>query len=227
MRRMLAGFAIALVAVTAVSTAAWAKRHGVQPSGLDNRLNCPGSERWKIKTLTDPAAGSVDYAHPVVTTVAELAAQDPAKLIPPVHISTSTPRLALEKIVYRVKVRLVKAKIEGGADGDEDIHLVIADTHPPGQPDGQTMIAEFPKAGCSPESGSAKAAQMDKARTDFVAACDTPPRGKPVIYKPIATATLTGVGFFDLKHGTPQLGRAPHDRELHPVLKFVINSPCR
>jgi hypothetical protein len=89
------------------------------------------------------------------------------------------------------------------------------------------MIAEFPKAGCRPESGSAKAKQMDKARADFVAACGTPPKGKPFVYRSTATATITGVGFFDLKHGTPQLGRAPHDGELHPVLKFVINSACR
>jgi hypothetical protein len=217
-----------VLVLAGVRTAAWADRSGgVQPSVARTLLFCPGSERWSIKTLTDSAAGSVNYAHPVVKTVAELAAQDPAKLVPPVHIGASTPRLALEKVVYRVKVRLVKAKVEGGGSGDEDIHLVIADAHPPGQPDGPTMIAELPKAGCAPESRSVEAAQMDKARTAFVAACGTPPTGQPVVYKPTATATITGVGFFDLKHGTPQLGRAPHDRELHPVLKFVIISACR
>ena len=227
MRRVLVGFTVVVV-IAGVRTAAWADRSsGVQPSAARSLLFCPGSERWSIKTLTDLAAGSVNYAHPVVKTVAELATQDPAKLTPPVHIGSGTPRLALEKVVYRVKVRLVKAKIEGGGSGDEDIHLVIADAHPPGKPDGQTMIAELPKAGCAPESGSAKAAQMAKARTAFVAACGTPPTGQPVVYTPTATATITGVGFFDLKHGTAQLGRAPHDRELHPVLKFVINSACR
>jgi hypothetical protein len=34
-------------------------------------------------------------------------------------------------------------------------------------------------------------------------------------------ATITGVGFWDLKHGNPQLGRAPNDLELHPVLKLT------
>jgi hypothetical protein len=33
-------------------------------------------------------------------------------------------------------------------------------------------------------------------------------------------ATITGVGFWDVEHGTPQKGRAPNDLELHPVLKF-------
>ena len=33
-------------------------------------------------------------------------------------------------------------------------------------------------------------------------------------------ASLEGVGFFDLPHGTPQIGVAPNNIELHPVLKF-------
>jgi hypothetical protein len=31
---------------------------------------------------------------------------------------------------------------------------------------------------------------------------------------------VTGVGFFDVKHGTPQTGVAPNNIELHPVLKL-------
>src|SRR4051794_21132772 len=188
MRWMAVGLAVVVV-VAGVRTAAWAERgSGVEPSVARTLLFCPGSERWSIKTLTDTAATLVDYRHPLVRMVAQLAAQDPAALVPPVKILASTPRLPLERIVYRVKVRLVKAKIEGGTDGDEDIHLVIADAHPIGQADGQTMIAELPKAGCAPESGSAKAAQMDKARTAFVAACGMPPTGKPHVYPPTATA---------------------------------------
>ena len=84
-------------------------------SGTPQRIkliaSCPGSERWSIKTLTDPVVGSVDFAHPVTTmTVVQLAAQNPA----PLHIGSSTPRLPLEKVVYRVTVRLVKAKIDCG-----------------------------------------------------------------------------------------------------------------
>jgi hypothetical protein len=223
-RAIVAGTAVAFVAIAAAVVArAATSSQGVRPNGLSAANHCPGSERWAIKTLTDPDADSVDFAHPDTTRVAILAAQDPA----PVHITSSTPRLPLEKVVYRVTVRLVKAKIEESGDkGDEDIHLVIADPTPHGEPLGQTMIAEFPKPGCAPESHSIKAPQMAKARAAFVAACGTPPLGKPVTYPPTATATITGVGFFDLKHGTPQLGRAPHDRELHPVLKFVIKTPC-
>jgi hypothetical protein len=38
------------------------------------------------------------------------------------------------------------------------------------------------------------------------------------------TATVTGVGFFDIIHG--QTGVAPNGIELHPVLRFS-NSTCQ
>jgi hypothetical protein len=31
---------------------------------------------------------------------------------------------------------------------------------------------------------------------------------------------VTGVGFFDVKHSTPQTGVAPNNIELHPVLRL-------
>jgi hypothetical protein len=184
------------------------------PARVRIDMSCPGSERWAIKTLTDPLAATVKYAHPVVTTVNLLAAQAPA-----LPIKKSTLRLPSELKVYRVSARLVKAKIEGSASGDEDVHLVIADPVT-----GQTMIAELPKPDCAPESSSIKAPQMAEARSAFLAACGKPPTGEPRLLS--GMATITGVGFFDLKHGTPQLGRAPHDRELHPVLSFTLTSPC-
>jgi hypothetical protein len=39
------------------------------------------------------------------------------------------------------------------------------------------------------------------------------------------TATVTGVGFFDVKHSTPQTGVAPNNIELHPVLR-VSSANC-
>jgi hypothetical protein len=39
------------------------------------------------------------------------------------------------------------------------------------------------------------------------------------------TATVTGVGFFDVKHGTPQTGVAPNNIELHPLLTLT-NTDC-
>jgi len=203
----------AAAVLAAVACFAASLNVAASPVAHTRAATCPGKERWAIKTLTDADAGTVNYSHPVTATVAELAAQAPDR-----KIRRSTPRLGSEKTVYRVTARLVKAKSETGSDGDEDIHLVIGDL----QTD-DTMIAEFPKPGCDPQAQSAKAPRMVKARAAFVAACGTP-SGSPATLK--GTVTLTGVGFWDLKHGTPQLGRAPHDRELHPVLSFKIKTPC-
>src|SRR4051794_19882948 len=126
MRWMAVGLAVVVV-VAGVRTAAWAERgSGVEPSVARTLLFCPGSERWSIKTLTDTAATLVDYRHPLVRTVAQLAAQDPAALIPSVKILASTPRLPLERIVYRVKVRLRKSQNQGGHDGGGGNHLRLA-----------------------------------------------------------------------------------------------------
>ena len=181
------------------------------PEQIKVGASCPGGNRWAVKTLTDASAGSVDYRRPVKATVASLAAQAPSTTI-----TATTKRLPSEKTVYEVTAKLIKAKLSYEPDtkkGDEDITLVIADPTT-----GAMMIAELPKARCSPESRSIKAAQMDKARSAFVAACGTPPAGHFETLHGIAR--ITGVGFFDLDHGKAQTGRAPHFRELHPLLAF-------
>lgn len=189
------------------------------PTRIKVMASCPGSERWDIKTLTDTGpsgAGSVHFSPIVDTTVSALRADAPSA-----PIGASTPRLVVERTVYRVTAKLVEAETvytAGSMKGDEDIHLVISE---PGHPT-LKMIAEFPKGGCIPESNSAKASKMDKARAAFVKICGAPPLGH---FKTLhGTATITGVGFFDKKHPTPQRGRAPHDRELHPVLSFSATS---
>ena len=182
------------------------------PHGAKGIVACSGGgKRWAIKTLTDAAATSVRYEHPVVTTVAALAAQTPEA-----PIEGNTKRLPSETAVYEVTAKLVKAKISYDPStnkGDQDTTLVIADPST-----GATMVAELPKGGCAPESTSIKAKKMDNARQAFVAACGTPPAGH---FRTLhGTAKITGVGFFDLDHGKAQTGRAPHYRELHPLLSF-------
>jgi hypothetical protein len=178
--------------------------------------SCPGSERWDVKKLTDTGAsgaGSVRYSPVVDTTVRELRKSNSSA-----PIGNFMPRRADERTVFRVTANLVEAETvlkSGSQKGDEDIHLVIAE---PGR--NLKMIAEFPKGGCIPESNSAKASSMDKARAAFVKACGTPPLGHFKTFPATAIATITGVGFFDKRHPTPQRGRALHDRELHPVLSF-------
>ena len=80
-----------------------------------------------------------------------------------------------------------------------------------------TMIAEFPDPVCLDTAGSTKIEAMTAARTAFIAACGLPSRSRFVPLE--GRATIDGVGFFDVKHGTPQRGVAPNNIELHPVLR--------
>jgi hypothetical protein len=63
---------------------------------------------------------------------------------------------------------------------------------------------------------------MKRARQALIAACGAPATSFHIL---TGTATITGVGFFDLKHG--QNGVAPNAIELHPVLKLSPASCVR
>ena len=84
-----------------------------------------GTERWPIKTGTDPDALGVPLTA-VPSTIEELAA-----LAPPLFPQARTP---LEKVVYAVPCVITLWKIE--ADGDH--HLVLMSES------GATMIGEIP-----------------------------------------------------------------------------------
>jgi hypothetical protein len=102
--------------------------------------------------------------------------------------------------------------IEAKREEDRDIHLVIA------WPDNPrlTMIVEFPDVRCQGAKQSKKREAMRKARAAFERACGTPSSSS--FRKLSGTAPITGVGFFDVKHG--QTGIAPNGIELHPILRF-------
>jgi hypothetical protein len=82
------------------------------------------------------------------------------------------------------------------------------------------MIVEFPDTTCPRASSSPKKSQMAKARSALVAACGQAPSPSSDFADLKGTATVTGVGFFDVKHSTPQTGVAPNNIELHPVLRL-------
>ena len=96
--------------------------------------NC-GTERWLVKTLSDPDRDRL-HARPVDATVEELVAlQRPAVLSP---VARAEP---VEVTVYRVEARLLSLF----AEADGDYHMVLASPR-----DGNfTMIAEVPDPGCA------------------------------------------------------------------------------
>jgi hypothetical protein len=161
-----------------------------------------GIERWPIKTLSDPDVGKVNF-NPRDSSVGRLG----KKTAP--HVSSSTPRIdGVETTTYRVQARLVEFKRED----DRDVHLVIAVP----SDSAKTMIVEFPDTACPGANGSPKKKQMGAARSALISACGTPSSSS--FHKLKGTATVTGVGFWDVPHG--QTGRAPNSIELHPVLRF-------
>jgi hypothetical protein len=164
--------------------------------------DCGGHERWRVKTLTDPAARSVNFT-PRRTTV------DALRALPvPGPIGAKTPRIqGVETTVYKIRVTLV----EGRLVPDKDIHLVIRDEHRR-----HTMIVEFPDVRCQPAARSIKKTAMRQAREALLTSCGHIPTTFVFLR---GTATMTGVGFFDKKHG--QKGIAPNGIELHPVLSFT------
>lgn len=175
---------------------------------LEAQQHC-GKERWSVKTGTDSDAGSVNLSSPQSTTIAQLIALTPPNPIP------ATNRFApTETTVFVVNATLTDYKLEGGAKGDSDYHLVLRDDQ------GHTMVAEIPFPGCV-GAGSPFAAQIANARAEFDGQF-TATRSFQAADVPVQ---VTGVGFFDFPHG--QHGAAPNIIELHPVLDiaFTTSSP--
>jgi hypothetical protein len=173
-------------------------------SQLSAQQHC-GKERWSVKTGTDPDAGNVNLSSPQNKTVAELTGLAAPNPIPPNNRFGPT-----ENTVFVVNATLTDFKMEGGARGDSDYHLVLDDGH------GHTMIAEIPSPGCV-ATGSPFAGQIANARAEF--------DRQFTVSSSFQTANIpvqvTGVGFFDFPHG--QHGAAPNVIELHPVLDILFN----
>jgi len=164
-----------------------------------------GTWRWPVKTLSDPAAGEVDFAHVVDIDVRALRAMQP-----PASLEIDTPRLSgIERQVFRVRAQPVSASI---AD-DHDIHMAVASL----SDRSATIIVEFPDIRCSGAASSVRRAQLATARDAVVAACGAiPERGTVTLHGDV---TITGVGFFDEVHGQEEV--ASNGIELHPAMSFT------
>jgi len=178
---------------------------GIFSTQLGAQQHC-GKERWSVKTGTDSDAGSVNLSSPQSTTIGQLIALTPPSPIPAANRFAPT-----EKTVFVVNATLTDYKLEGGAKGDSDYHLVLESDQ------GQTMIAEIPFPGCV-GAGSPFAAQIANARTEF----DAHFTATTSFQTANVPVQVTGVGFFDFPHG--QHGAAPNIIELHPVLDIAFIS---
>jgi hypothetical protein len=121
----------------------------------------------------------------------------------------------VERTKYVLKdVTLVEAKVEE----DQDLHLVIRDNQTPRN----QMIVEFPNSTCNVNAPPTYKGLIKKARAAVDAllpVCRTGGKQGWVLLH--GTATIRGVGFFDLVHGSNQHGVAANEVELHPALRFT------
>jgi hypothetical protein len=162
-----------------------------------------GVWRWPVKTLSDPARTKVDF-NPISVPVSQLRLRSR----PGISIGTNTPRTSRTEFhTWQVHARPIQAKVEE----DGDIHLVIS---VPGAPS-KTMIVEFPKKTCV--ASPFRQYKMSTARQNFLGNCGAVSSSSWL--KLAGSVTITGVGFWDEKHG--QTGIAPNGIELHPVLGFT------
>ncbi|HWC75218.1 MAG TPA: hypothetical protein VG454_14880 [Gemmatimonadales bacterium] len=156
-----------------------------------------GTERWEVKTLSDPDTGRI-HGDTVDASVEDLVA-----LERPNQLSASGRADPVEVTIYRVKARLVW--FVGEKDGD--YHLVLASLPDPAI----QMIAEVPNPGCTGSCASGRSELYARVRQTLMDHLDSPQsEAAPVV-------RVTGVGFFDYLHG--QRGVAPNGIELHPVIK--------
>lgn len=121
------------------------------PIPLQAQPRCGGTERWQVKVGTDSGVGNVDLTTQIPKSVPDMLAlfepQRPPK-------KDNDTRLPEETHVYVMIGHLVKFKVEAGAKGDQDYHMVISDDtlqftddrkH---QPPGHSLVAEIPNPDC-------------------------------------------------------------------------------
>jgi hypothetical protein len=162
-----------------------------------------GTERWAVKTATDPDAAQVT-TDPEPATIGELTAlpapadpnSRPASRFSPTELTT-----------YIVSGILAVIKREE----DEDYHLVLADP----SNSGITMIVEAPNPHCAEGSPFLPDITATRAAIDQEFG---PIEGRREPNVPVTTA---GIALFDILHG--QEGVAPNGIELHPLrsIKFA------
>lgn len=160
-----------------------------------------GVERWSVKTGTDADASSIDLAHVVPTTIADL-----TSLAKPASLPSDNRIRPTETTVFSVSAMLTVYKHES----DADYHVVISDGS-------RTMIVESADIGCV-GPGSPLAGGIQNARSKLDARL-SPTTSFKTANIPV---TVTGVGFFDFLHG--QTGVAPNGVELHPLLDVRFDS---
>jgi hypothetical protein len=164
-----------------------------------------GTERWKVKTLTDTTVGNIDPDEVTKTINWFRTRTRPASL------PNTTRLIGVETMTFKLKGRVMKFKRED----DKDFHVVIAQTNN----FSKMMVIEFTDPQCEAVCSSTFLERMRQARQDFIDQVGQPTGSFKTPTSPIVIE-IVGVGFFDRLHN--QTGMAPSGIEIHPVLSFRI-----
>jgi hypothetical protein len=165
-----------------------------------------GTERWAVKTLSDPARERVAPALKEETVSYLRGLPRPVG-----HLEVR--RDGVETTTFKVRARLVAYKNED----DGDCHIILEDL----DRRDETMIVEIPNVDCAGVCDSGHIDDFKKARSnliDLLGPASPEPRAR--LHKSVREiiVEVTGVGFFDFEHN--QSYRAPNNLELHPVLSL-------
>ncbi len=179
------------------------------PKSEDELTPRPGIYRWPVKTGADPDARLVGpQSGPIQTTVDKLIrlaipGDLPANAINSPYQNKRACPIECKIFTLQAKVILLRKDLSG------DYKLVLQG------PSGETMIAAAPNpdpAFVSPTSRWANEIKIVRDEIDKKILPKTKDGRLNVMVR------ITGVGFFDLRHG--RAGEAPNGIQLHPVIKI-------
>lgn len=189
---------------------------------------CGGTERWAVKVGTDPGASQIDLNNQNPIALSDLIGL-PQPHLPPT--GDNTTRLSAETRVYVVRGHLIKFKFET----DNDYHMVITDDTlnftkgGSAPPSGHSFVAEIPDPSCiagmhgNPSVQSAFMTGIQNARSELETQFQNIDKSGTFSDAGGIPVQIVGIGFFDFAHR--QVGRAPNNIEIHPVLDLVFNPP--
>jgi hypothetical protein len=152
-----------------------------------------GTERWAVKTLSDPDAPSVDVNSASTTTIAALNALTP-------HCSGLPEERTFREEFHAYEITGVVLRVTN--DSDRDISLALADPRDVTR----TMVVALVEPTCAGAIDSPFRSLLQQARVQYMRLGALTGR----------VVRVRGVGFYDFDHG--QAGRSRSCIELHPVI---------
>jgi hypothetical protein len=159
-----------------------------------------GTERWSVKTGTDPDAQYVDLNNLLPVRIPELSSWPKPNNLPANNRVNPYEFTACFLFAYVIEYK---------RETDSDYHVVLQDVH------GHTMIGEIPDPSCVGTSSPFRD-YIINARAEF----DSMFHVTTSFQYTHTPVLITGVAFFDFAHG--QTGHAPNYIELHPVLDIIF-----